>query len=138
MGGFDSLLLPKNARCMDRTRQVLTATIEGDRSSGVPFTLRHAKDWEERSTLTLFDMLGLSGDSGYEFYDSFTTPPEALARVLDMRQIAFFLVEDGDGGDLAAVKRLVPGFDTQYKVVARRIGAGGGAHGLPYDIYARK
>jgi hypothetical protein len=134
--GDDALFLPKNTRCLERTGQVLSRIIERDRADGVPFTLRHMKNWEERSTLNLYDMLGFRQDAGFEYYDYNTTPPETLGDVVDLGTVKYFIVQDGF--DLARVPQLGTDPESHFDVVAQATGAGGGAQGLKYRIYARR
>jgi hypothetical protein len=134
--GHDALMLPKNTRCMERTRRAVAAIIERDRAAGLSFTERHLKNWEERTVLRTFDMLESSFEPGYEFYDFFTTPPNALVGILDVQQMDFLLLQAGF--DLDKVPELKQRLASEYEMVAEKIGAGGGVRGgLHYKIYRR-
>ncbi|MBB6091637.1 hypothetical protein HNQ60_000483 [Povalibacter uvarum] len=134
--GYDALTAPKNTQCMARTRQVVQHLLDQDRAAGVSFTERHVKNWEERTTLMLFDMLGSKFDPGYEFYDFHSAPPEVFGSVVGWDAIQFLVVQDRFDLDLApAVRDLL---DSQFEFVAEKTGAGGGDAGLKYRIYRRR
>jgi len=133
--GYDALVLPKNTTCISKMKEVLTRRIEDDRESGLSFTARHVKDWEERSLLMLFDMLGFEYDPGYEFYDYYSAPPELLSRYVPLEDITYVLIQDQF--DLNHVPMIRDELGTAYRLVAEKIGAGGGPGGLRYRIYER-
>jgi|HigsolmetaAR205D_1030408.scaffolds.fasta_scaffold00078_22 hypothetical protein len=134
--GFDAITLPKNTRCIERTRAVVERLLESDRREGLTFTERHVKNWEERTTLVLFDMLENRFESGFEFYDVYTTPPETFGSVVGWDDIKFILVQDDFNMDEApAVRNLL---DAHFELSGKKTGAGGGDYGLKYKIYARK
>jgi len=133
--GYDALILPKNTECIGNTARVLEQGLVEDAASGIPFTLRHVKSWEERSTLMLFDMLERQNEPGYEFYDSYSTPPAALEKVVSLDRFQFLVVQEG------FALHLVPEVKARladYHPVAEKYGAGGEALGLKYTIYQRR
>jgi hypothetical protein len=134
--GHDALMMPKNTHCIDQTRRAVEGIIRRDKAAGLSFTERHLKNWEERTVLRSFDMLGSQYEPGYEFYDYFTTPPSALAGIIDLHRVDFMLLQHGFDLDLEPeIKRLLA---SEYKLVGEKIGAGGGARGgLKYEIYQR-
>lgn len=134
--GHDALMMPKNTRCMERTRNAVAGIIERDRAAGLSFTERHVKNWEERTVLRTFDMLGSNYEPGYEFYDYYTTPPDSLAGIVDVQQMDYVLLQAGF--DLDQVPGMQRRLENEYELVAEKIGAGGGVRGgLHYQIYRR-
>ncbi len=132
--GDDALILPKNERSLQVTGEVLRRSMQRDVQSGMPYTMRHAKNWEERSTLELLDMLGYRASGGYEFYDFNTTPPEGLAEVLELKDLRYILVQAG-----YTLEQQLPQLrEVKYRLVGEKIGAGGNERGLKYRIYERE
>jgi hypothetical protein len=134
--GFDALTLPKNTRCMAHTAHIVQRILDADRASGLSFTTRHAKNWEERTILTLQDMLGGQFEPGYEFYDYFNSPPELFAQEVGLDKLAYVVVEDSF--DLSRAGEMRAMLESQFHPVADVTGAGGGESGLKYRIYARR
>jgi hypothetical protein len=134
--GFDALILPKNTTCMTRTAQALERRIKHDLAAGLPFTLRHAKNWEESSSLALLDMLGFAYEPGYEFYDYYSTPPEMLSGIVALDRMNLLVVQERF--DLDQVPEIRDKLTTEYRPIAERYGAGGGERGLKYLIYERR
>jgi hypothetical protein len=134
--GFDALTLPKNTQCMAHTARIVQRILDADRAAGLSFTTRHAKNWEERTILTLQDMLGGQYEPGFEFYDYFNTPPELFAQEVSLDKLAYLVVEDRF--DLARAPAMRAVLESQFRAVADVTGAGGGESGLKYRIYARR
>jgi hypothetical protein len=133
--GFDALILPKNTACIRRTAQVLERTIRRDLAAGLPYTLRHLKNWEESSSLALLDMLGFAYEPGYEFYDYYTTPPDRLSGIVALDRINLIVVQDQF--DVDQVPEIRDKLTGEYRLIAEKYGAGGGERGLKYLIYER-
>jgi len=134
--GYDALVLPKNTACIGRTTQVLQDLIGRDVTAGLPFTLRHVKSWEERAQLAAFDMLDSRFDEGFEFYDVYSAPADVLTKVVPLEQLRFLIVQEQF--DLGRVPEIRGRLDTEYRPIAEKYGAGGGALGLKYTIYERR
>lgn len=134
--GYDSLLLPKNTRCLDRTRRVLERGMAQDRVDGIPFAMRHVKNWEERSSWKLMDMLDFTHEPGFEFYDYYSAPPKQLATAMDLSDIEFILLQEGF--DLSLAPEFGDRLGLDYELVTKKVGAGGGGRGMTFEIYARK
>lgn len=134
--GYDALILPKNTACIGKTTRVLNALIQRDVTAGIPFTLRHVKSWEERAQLATFDMLDSRVDSGFEFYDVYSAPPDVLSQVVPLDQLRFLIVQEQF--DLSRTPEIRSRLATEYRPVAEKYGAGGGALGLKYTIYERQ
>jgi len=134
--GYDALILPKNSTCIGRTSRVLQNLIQRDVTAGIPFTLRHVKNWEERAQLAMFDMLDSRFDKGYEFYDVYSAPADALAEVVPLDRLRFLIVQEQFDLNRAPEIRSLLG--TEYRPVTETYGAGGGKLGLKYIIYERR
>jgi len=134
--GYDALILPKNTRCIERTREVLLQLIEVGRGQGVTFTERHIRNWEERSALKLLDILDFRFEGGYEFYDFHSSPPDVLDSIVSLREMHYLIVQDGF--DLDRAPSIRDGLAKDYVPVAETYGAGGGKDGLKYTIYKKK
>jgi len=134
--GYDALILPKNTACIRRTTRVLQDLIQRDVTAGIPFTRRHVKNWEERAQLAMFDMLDSRFDSGYEFYDVYSAPADALAQVVPLDQLRYLIVQEQF--DLGRAPEIRSRLAAEYRPVAEKYGAGGGALGLKYTIYERR
>jgi hypothetical protein len=134
--GDDALILPRNSVCLGRMGRLLQQSVQRDLDAGMPFTLRHVKNWEETSSLALLDMLSFTNEPGYEFYDYYSAPPDLLTQVAPFDAMQFIVVQDRfDPG-------LVPGLREKlaadYRPVAEKHGAGGGPQGLKYVIFERR
>jgi hypothetical protein len=134
--GYDALILPKNTVCLARMGRLLEQSIERDLVAGMPFTLRHVKNWEESSSLALLDMLGFANEPGYEFYDYYSAPPRLLDPIVSLADMRFVLVQHRF--DLSHEPELRTALAVDYRPVAERYGAGGGPQGLKYVIYERR
>lgn len=134
--GYDALTLPKNTSCIERTSRIIQLMIEADRADGLSFTERHLKNWEERSTLRLFDFLENRFEPGFEFYDVYSTPPAIFERVVGFDSINVILVQEGFGLDSEPMVRKL--IESEFEKDSERTGAGGGDSGLKYTVYVRR
>lgn len=133
--GFEALVLPKNTVCIQNKVRVLRQALDDTSAEGLPFTLRHLKNWEERSRLVLFDMLGYEFEPGYEYYGFHSTPLELYAGVLSLEEMSYVLVQEHFSlSDKPEVEILL---QQQFHLVAEVTGAGGGGAGLHYKVYER-
>ncbi len=133
--GNDSFVLPKNTRCISRSRSIVEEIVRADEIGNLPFTLRHAKNWEERSNLRLMDMLDWHYDSAYEYYDFYTAPPKIFSEIVGLDGVDVVLL--ADGFDLSLAPELDDLIHRKFVKVGERIGAGGGSKGLKYEIFVR-
>lgn len=135
--GFGVLDLPKNTLCMSRDRQGLEQGLAEDIAAGTPHFQRHLKNWEERSTLALMDMLGFRNEQGYEFYSYYGSPLDRFAGIIDIGQMKYLLVQEGfeNPPDFPLQKYLAE----HYVPIASGITSnGGGRNGLKHQIFVRR
>jgi len=130
--GYEVVQLPRNSRCLANISEMIHRSIEKDRASGIDFTRRHLKNWEEESVLRLIDMLGGASD-GYEYYSSFLHP-EIEERGLD--KMNYVIIQDTLYRNLQEhVKELVR---QRFAFLGRFTGPGGDGTGLQYSVYQRR
>ena len=130
--GYEILQLPRNTKCMNDIRTVVENKIRADSAAGLPFTYRHAKNWEEESALKLMDMLNYRSDVGYTYYSSIRYPFEGNIRLEDMKYIIVQqdLLKTIDN-TVTNTMRL------RFTRIAQATGPGGDGTGLSYLIYKR-
>jgi hypothetical protein len=134
--GYEALNLPKNTQCIARMRAGLEKNLQRDLDKGMPFTVRHVKNWEEKSDLVLFDMLNLRHDGGYAYYSFYTAPLELFENVITLDEMRYIMIQQHF--DMSLAPGLEQYLEAHCTFVAQRTGAGGGGQGLGYRIYKRK
>jgi len=134
--GYEALMLPKNTTCILNRTTGLRRTLETSIAEGLPFTLRHLKNWEERSQLVLFDMLGYEYEPGYEYYSFYRTPLASYSGIIDLDEMSYILVQEHF--QMTAQPGLEAYLQEQFLLIAELTGAGGGGAGLRYKVYKRQ
>lgn len=134
--GYEALRLPKSTLCIRNIATGLERIENEDIRQGKSFTIRHLKNWEEQSTLKLFDMLNFKFDNGYVFYSNYTAPLNLFEGIIDLDQMQYILVQQHFFLEDKPV--LLEYIKKNFNLVKKAIGAGGGGLGLNYEIYKRK
>lgn len=134
--GYEALELPKTNACREKTRAGILRSLELDVAAGETHVMRHLKNWEEESTLMLYDMLAGRKDDGFTYYSIFGTPWDRYEGILELDGMKYILVHDGFevdeyGWDLND-------FQKQFEFITDLVGPGGGGSGLGYKVYGRK
>jgi len=134
--GYEAVFLPKTEACREKSRQGIVREFARDIAAGETHVNRHLKNWEENSTLTLYDMLVGGKDSGHEYYSIFGNPLNKYDGILDLDQMQFVFVQHGfDPADYG----VAPDFlQEHFEKRANLTGPGGGGKGLDYQVFARK
>ncbi len=132
--GYEAVNLPKNTKAMSNIRAGIERKIEASRVNE-RFTLRHIKNWEERSTLKLYSMLEFESE-GYEYYGYYAAPLAEYEGILSFDDIDYVLFLEGFMfPEIEEVKRTLK---NEFSEVASVVGPGGGSKGLTYQVYKRK
>jgi hypothetical protein len=130
--GYEVVQLPRNTRCLANISGMIHRTLEKDRASGIDFTRRHLKNWEEESVLRLIDMLGGTSD-GYEYYSSLLHP-EIEERGLE--KMNFVIIQDTLYRNLQEREKEL--IRQRFEFVGKFIGPGGDGTGLKYSVHRRR
>ena len=133
--GYEALMLPKNTVCIQNRVAGLNNTVKLSLAEGLSFTHRHLKNWEERSDLVLFDMLGNKYDHGYEYYGIYSTPLDTYSDVISLDTMSFVFVQSHY--PVNTQPGLEQYFQDNFTMITELTGAGGGGSGLKYKIYER-
>lgn len=133
--GYEALTLPKNTACIRRHTEILERKIAGSLQDGMPFTLRHLQNWEERSQLLLYDMLGMANEPGYEYYSFYGSPLETGKGIVNMDDMQYLLLQEHF--PLEDVAWLEDYIARHFRLLAELTGAGGGGSGLRYRVFGR-
>ncbi len=134
--GFQAVELPKTASCIGKTQAGIIRGLAEDRANGETHVMRHLKNWEEESTLVLFDMLVGRKDQGFSYYSVFGTPFEKYKGIIDLEQMKYLFVQEGFD---PVVYGLPPGYlEKFFELKAELTGPGGGGKGLSYQVFKRK
>lgn len=132
--GYEAVNLPKNTKAMNNIRAGIERKIDASRVSET-FTLRHIKNWEERSALKLYGMLEFESE-GYEYYGYYAAPLTEFKGILNFDEIDYVLFLEGFVfPEIEEVKRTL---NREFREVASVVGPGGGSKGLRYQVYKRK
>lgn len=134
--GYEAVELPKNNACLERKRVGILRGLEQDRLSGDSHVLRHLKNWEEESTLALFDLLQGRQDEGFTYYSVFGTPLDKFAGIIGLDEMGHIFVQRGF--DPVAHGLPVGYLEENFEKVAELTGPGGGGSGLGYQVYRRR
>jgi hypothetical protein len=106
-----------------------------DVTSGRSFVERHLKNWEERSLLRLFDMLGFQNTGGFALFNYRDLPPAKFADLAPVESMEFLIVQEGfPAGEVPGLARLL---ESRFQFVAERRSEGGNGGGLLHRIYRR-
>jgi len=133
--GYEAVMLPKNTACIEKRATGLRRILDDSIRQDLPFTTRHLKNWEERSSLLLYDMLDYKYDPGFEYYGFYSTPPDKYKGIIDIKDMEYLLLQEHFPlSSNSEIKRLL---EDQYKLVATKIGAGKGGQGLRYKIFKK-
>jgi hypothetical protein len=132
----DSILrLPLNTEAMRVYKAAYEREIARDIDGGMPFVARHIKNWEELSTLRLFDMLGYRNDTGYTFYNYRDMPPQKFGDIVRLDSMNYLVVQQGFAFD--EVPGLAQMLADNYRLIGSRRSEGGDGRGLLHRIYRR-
>lgn len=134
--GYEALYLPKSTQCIARMRAGLEKTLQRGLDQDVPFTVRHVKNWEEKSELVLFDMLNFRYDGGYTYYGFYSAPLEVFEDIITLDEMRYIMIQQHF--DMSLAPGLAQYLEAHCTFIAHRTGAGGGGRGLEYRIYKRK
>jgi len=134
--GYEAVELPKTVLCRQKTQAGIVRGIASDIAQGESHVRRHLKNWEEETTLALFDMLAGGPDSGFAYYSMFGTPLDKYLGIIALDDMKYLFFQQGflpgayglSANDLAA----------DFVELTDLTGPGGGGAGLTYRVYARK
>jgi hypothetical protein len=133
--GDSVLRLPRSTEAMQVYRTAYEREFAADVASGRPFVERHLKNWEEQSTLRLFDMLGYRNDGGYSFFNYRDVPLDKFGDLIDLARMDYVMVQQ------QFPVETIPGLDRlladRFSLVGERRSEGGDGSGLLHRIYAR-
>ncbi len=134
--GYEAIMLPKDTNCIRNRALGLRRIIESSVKEGLPFTIRHLKNWEERSRLLLYDMLNYQYEPGLEYYSYYSTPLEKYSGIISLNRMKFILLQKYF--PISSEPRIRKLLREKFVYVTEVTGAGGGGGGLHYKIYKRK
>ncbi|WP_321371081.1 hypothetical protein [uncultured Desulfuromusa sp.] len=134
--GYEALMLPKNTICIQNRVTGLNRTLKISLAEGLSFTYRHLKNWEERSALILFDILGNKYEPGYEYYGIYSTPLDSYSDIISLDKMSYVFVQAHF--PVNTQSGLEKYLQEHFTMITELTGAGGGGAGLKYKIYERK
>jgi hypothetical protein len=136
--GYELLSLPKNTACINKQRQGLEYLIAQSVAENETFAERHARLWEERSSLMLLDMLNSHSTIGYEYYTFNNSPLTEFANVINLDSMKYVIVQQDF--HLPGTKELIEKIKNDFTHITQVNAPGGkkGTRGQPVDIYIRK
>jgi Dolichyl-phosphate-mannose-protein mannosyltransferase len=134
--GYEAVELPKTNACIENTRAGILRSLSLDLANGETHVMRHLKNWEEESTLVLFDMLNGRQDGGFTYYSAFNTPLEKYEGILEFDRMRYLFVQEGF--DPLEHGLALDVLQNQFDYQATLTGPGGGGSGLEFKVYARK
>ena len=134
--GYEALNLPRNTNCIEKMSEGLERIIHEDLVQNLPFTLRHLKNWEEQSALTLYDMLNFRNDEGYTYFSFYTAPLDHFDGIISLEDMQYMLVQEHF--NLRQEPRLEGYIERNFRLITEQTGPGGGGKGLRYRIFKRK
>ena len=135
--GYNTLFLPCNKTCLENRKYSIEQRLNTAITAGETFTLRHVRQWEERTQLKLIDMLDVNSTTGFNFYSMNGTPLNTLQGRIELNDIQYLLVMQGYTTPDAI--KFFEEIKQEFKFVTTANAPGGkaGTGGLPYDIYVR-
>jgi putative flippase GtrA len=134
--GYEAVELPKTNSCIDKKRSGILRSLDHDVASGETHVMRHLKNWEEESTLVLYDMLAGRKDEGFEYYSIFGTPWDRYEGIIELDDMQYILVQDGF--DVVEYGMAPAYLDDHFEFLVDLVGPGGGGSGLGYQVYGRR
>jgi hypothetical protein len=133
--GDSVLRLPRNTGAMSIYRTAYERELANDITAGRPFVERHMKNWEEISTLRLFDMLDYQNDKGYTFFHYRDMPPQKFPDLVRLDRMAYLIVQEQfPVGEVPGLGRLLA---DDFRLVGERRSEGGDGGGLLHRVYRR-
>jgi hypothetical protein len=133
--GFAVSSLPRNTTCIQYIRTKLTSGLETDINLGLGFTYRHVKNWEENSTLKLFDLLNNVSTTGYIYYDYYNHPLDYYHDIVSLHDMDFIVLQENfPWRNDPNIKDIIL---NHFSMLAECTAEGGEGYGMKHWIYRK-